>query len=817
MPLMRRFSVWFVGLGLAVASSCAGCIEKLAPGQVAAGVTRLSMRNAAYVSKLVLADTKCGFENDAVKRAALVQGQPGSQGAVTWKVTNCTIDFPESTVISTDCVGTTAAAQGKITVTGTKRIRGTITGDGETPVIPAGADAVHMELEATFDNFIIRKSSSKAALTNVSGTLNYVFEPRIALSRSLGLCAVSTLDFSFSDVHYGQAKVIVKDGDHVFPVDVDGSNVVAQVGKWQDQENSFSGDLTVWGTKVTLPPDGDHEGLDDEYTPKDYLDSISCDPDLVLPVSYTCPSLKEQLVHGASRLTVQQLGAIASLADADNRCGFSSSTVLANVTKQGSDGSAGSATFTIGSPCTISFPSKTKIGTDCNGQSQFAQGSLTVIGTKKLTGVLTGDVNQPVAPNGRDPAELNLTVTFADFTLSNSSGENTFVTSSGTLSGTIRPRVAVDVRSGICSNTTSIAQFSNVSWRDAKLVVNSSGFDFQVNIEQATLNAQSGTNGDKTNYLAGTAVSDGLPITIPPAGTDPVLDPSYDEAKFVKSFSCAPGFELAQSDLSCSLNQALAANIARLTVQAAGTVTSMVQNDTLCGFSALKVQTDPSNVTGDNGEMGSMRWDIQHCRVGQPGVLSLGTDCAGTRTYSGGTADVTGTRVITGLRDTSLVIFASIIPKSRDAMTITLASVPLTDFAAWTVPAQDTDPYAKLTIHSGTLSATVSPGLGERKSKPGTFDVGTPVATFTDVELRNAAVTLAVAGKAFNLLIPALRVSALNGSLNGKSNQLSGAVTMGDNSIITIAPTVLDPEFNQTAFDNGYSCTSDLMATIPPQ
>ncbi len=815
--MIRRLAFALFVLGIAAGSGCAGCVEKLAPGQVAAGVSRLTVRNAGYISKLVLADTKCGFANPAVKRAALVQGQPGETGAVTWTVKSCTITLPELTDLGKDCAGVSPLAQGTVTVSGTQRIRGTITGDPTTPVIPAGADAVRIELDATFDHFTIRKSDSKSALTNVSGALHFVLEPRIALSRSLGVCAVQTLDFSFSEVAYTNAAVIVADGDHVFPVDVPGSKLTAQSGKWLTEENSFSGDLTVWDTKVAIPIAGDPDGLDTSYTAQSYLDSIKCNPDLVLPVTYACPSLKTQLVHGASRLSIKTLGALASLVDSDVRCGFSSPQVLAATAISGTPGGPGSATFTLPAPCVISFSTKTEISKDCTGAKQFAQGTVTITGTKKLTGVLTGDTAQPVAPTTRDPAELKLTAQFSDFSLTNSAGENPFTVQNGTLNGTVLPRVAIDTRSDICSNTTSIAEFPSVTWQDAKLTIGSSGYDFEVKVSQGELVAQSGTKGDRTNYLAGTLVSDGVPVVIPPVGAAPLLDPGYDEAKFNESFSCAPGFKLAQSDQACSLDTALATNAARLTVQAAGAIVSMIQGDTDCGFSALKVKTAPVEATGETGQTGYLRWAIQHCRQGQAGTLPRPSDCSGTKSFISGTADVTAERVVTGERTKELVFFNSVIPRTRDAMVMTLTSVPLADFSAWTVPAADTDAYAKLVLHSGTLSAKVVPGLGERRSAPGTYDVGTPVATFTDVELVNATATFSVAGKSFLMTIPALKVSALNGSLHGVSNTLSGTVTLGAGRQVTLGPAALNPSFQQAEFDSSYACTADLLATIPVQ
>lgn len=798
-----------------VASSCGGCIERIAPVEVAAGVARLSIRQAGYLSNLVLKDTTCGFASPRVQRAALVQGQPGQQGAVTYRVTDCTITLTEPLAFAPDCLGAFGTLEGKVTVSGTQRILGTVTGSADTPVIPAGADALRIELDAKLDGLKLTKSDSKNAITMLSGALHFVIEPKLALHKALGVCAHPTLDLTFHEVRYENARVRVHQANgSSFEVDVPSSNLEAQAGRWGDQENSFSGTLRAWDTVVTLPVPGDPEGLDPSYTRDSYRDSLICEPTLAVPITYACPTLTEQLAHGAARLTVRQVGAIGSLIDADTRCGFSSQAVLAAASVRGTRGQEGSVTFTLPAPCTISFPTKTSLGKDCSGVEQFATGTLSIVGTKTLRGVLTGDQRQPVAPTIRDPAELVLTTTFQNFHLTSSSSTDALRVKDGTLQATVRPRVALDQRSSICSHTTSIATFPELKWSDASLEVTSSGFDFGIEVPSSTLTAQSGAGASSTNTLRGAMVVDGSPVTIPPAGADPVLDPSYTEASFVSSFSCAPGFQLATSDAMCSFDNVLATNIARLTVQTAGTVASLIQNDTSCGFSALGVKTSPASVTGENGQMGSITWNVSNCRLGlATGTLQLGTDCTGARSMLEGTASVSATRLVTGLRDSQYLIFNSIIPRARDAMTITLRDVALTNFASSTVAAGDTAPYARLIIHSGVLSGTVKPILGERRSTPGNFDVGTPVATFDSVELRNASVTLEVDGKSFDVVVPALTVSAQNGAFGGKTNHLEGSVTLS--RVVPVSATALDPSFEPRAFDASYACTADLLATIP--
>lgn len=326
------------------------------------------------------------------------------------------------------------------------------------------------------------------------------------------------------------------------------------------------------------------------------------------------------------------------------------------------------------------------------------------------------------------------------------------------------------------------------------------------------------SKGERTNYLAGTIIADGVPITIPPPGAAPVLDPTYDAAKFEQTFSCKPGYKAAPDDAACSLDKALATNTARLLLLAIGTTASQIQTDTNCGFSAFSVKTNPTLVTGNNGQQGTIQWDIQNCRIGQSsGVQMASTDCTAITTLIAGTANVSGRRIVKGERHSEFVIFDSIVPQTRDALSLDLMNTTLSEYSVYKVPAGTAEPYAKLVVHSGTLSGKVTPGLGERTSKPGVFDVGTPVATFTNVQLMNANATLTVAGKRFTLSIPNAQLQGLNGSLNGMSNFISGSVALGTGTTINLpAGTILDPDFTQAGFDATYSCTADLRSLIPP-
>ena len=78
------------------------------------------------------------------------------------------------------------------------------------------------------------------------------------------------------------------------------------------------------------------------------------------------------------------------------------------------------------------------------------------------------------------------------------------------------------------------------------------------------------------------------------------LDPNYDHDDALASFACTPNLVLPASDEDCNFDAVIAANAARLTIQAAGTLASMINADDACGFEdTLGVLLFPSEVVGD--------------------------------------------------------------------------------------------------------------------------------------------------------------------------------------------------------------------------
>lgn len=788
-------------------------VESCKSQDVGLGVARLTVRNAGAVTKLIDRDQRCGFASEAVLGSPKLEGATGTLGSATWTVSDCELRFDEPTTALSTCGGVETKVTGKVTVSGTRTVRGTLTGNPNSPIIPGEADAVRLTLEARFEDFAARRPDSESALTINSGTLAWIAEPRLAVSASKGVCSIATSNVSFTDVTWRDAMVFVESSGRRFDVDVAGSKFDAQVGRRDAQENFLAGELTVFDNAISFPLPGEEPALDPEYDAAAFFESWACIDDLQQPVEFVCPSLQEKVAQGAARLTANLYGRLADSFDEETTCGFASPAVLGRPVLTGTIGErGGTATWTMGG-CTKTFAMPTTVKTDCFGAQTLLTGTVTARGTKRVSGLLTGDPSQPIIPTSRDPGQAEMTFELSDLRLSDSVSTSALTVKRGSLSGRIATRTGLNTDLGACSIKTSVAEMTGLAWRDAELLLESDGNSFSLAVASSSLDAQSGSKNGRENYLAGTLMVNGTNVAIPTRGP-PVLDPNYDAARFEQSYACKPKLQLVTSEEECDFTRPLAVGAARLLVQSVGALGSLVNRDTQCGFDTTSVKLRPSQVVGDPGELGLMSWGINDCQLGNPAPTLIDQDCNGGRRMISGTATIDATRTVTGLRERRLLVIDSIIPRTRNAVTVSLGAVQLNQLAAWSLPQGVNAPTAKLTIHSGTLSAVVKPVLGERMSEQGTFDLATPVSAMTEISLTNARVTLSSGAKTFGFTIPSARLDAFNGTYLGSSNSLSGTLQVGD-KLVTLEPMALNPDFDQVTFDASYRCTDDLRAVIP--
>ncbi len=815
MRFKRVFAASLIGLS-AILGGCQ--CEKLFPDKVAMGVARLSVRNVGTAISLIANDAKCGFATpDTISRATF-SSAVGTSGTMTARIDNCTLDLGSSlALIATDCSGVETRAMGTVTVSGTQTIRGRITGNPKTPMVPAAADAVSFDLTMTFSNYEVRASNSKAGLRIDSGSAAVKAEPHLGVSASTGVCAVATTDLTVTSIQYSGAHLEVDPDSGFFPVDVPSSDFGAQAGRWNGRENDLTGKVTVWDHESAVPTSDDHDGLDPAYKRADFEAAIACTKDLAQPLSYQCADLDAILAENLARLTVATFGQLANYFDEDKVCGFASAAAQQAQTISGADVGLQGATVHIPltTPCVLTFDQPTVIKTSCNGVKTIVQGTVSGTGVKEVAGLNTGNAVTPIVPATRQPSNLTMQMDLTGLKISRSDMPVELQLKSGTLSGRANVVLGLDTSQHACAIKSSAAQLDDIKLVNADAAIVNDGSTFGMPSAGADLAAVNGRVGGQENALSGSVTLGSRNFPEGTASSPLKLDPNYDFARFQSDDACLPHFQATTSDTDCDLYPLLGGIAARLTVQTAGAIASLVNADKHCGFSdTLGVLLWPSSVVGNAGEMGSMTWNVTGCDVGSGAPAAYGTNCQQTESVASGSASTNATRTVLGLREKKYLLVDSIVPKDPKSVTISIDQAVLTEFSSYDLPANASSPPTAVTWHSGTLAGVVEPYTGENATNPGTYDIPTPLAAFHSLSATNADLTMVANGLTFRVLVNQASLTAQNGVFHGQGNSISGDITV-DGHAIHIDPGPLNPDYDQAKFDGSYACTADLVTVLP--
>lgn len=787
---------------------------------LAEGAARLTVQMFGAVASMVNANTSCGFSSDAVVNAATTTGELGvAGGSATFSITNpCRITVPAGTVLSTDCAGVQTVGGGTVVVTGTKTVRGVVSGELRDPIVPTGRDPAELRLNLTFEGFKVSTSDKNVALTGESGVLSGTLRPRVGKDTVTGACSIPTPVAQFEDLQWQNGTVLMDNEGLAFRLPLESSSLSAQNGTKDGVVNQLSGNVRILGESITVPLEGN--ALNPDYNDAAFMASFACTPNLVVPASDAECSLRPTLLDGAARLTVANFAAVLRAVDKDTSCGFSSPAVLGSFQPTGTLGErGGSVVWTISQPCTLDFPTWTTVSQDCNGVLTQVRGRVVVTGTKTVRGFLTGDRDEPAVPTSRDPAEITLRIAAEDFTSKDSNRTDALRWASGSITGTVRPRLAQDTERGACSISTPVVEFDGLKYTDARVYVQAGAKSFRMLVSDSLLAAQNGTKGNRSNYLRGTFTADGEALLVPLDQTQPVLNPTFNQAAFDASYACTPHMRIPASESECSFTRTLAEGVGRLLIQTAGTLATMVNHDGSCGFENLIVQATPDEVQGDAGEMGLIRWEIPDCDMGWSSPHAFERDCNDGTLYVDGYCTLDAGRTVRGLRESLALVLDSIVPVTRQAVELRLNDLRFEDFSAYHAD-KDGDVEGRLVIQGAQMSSVVKPVLGERADEAGTFDVPLPVAFGTSqvvVTLDSLTGYLESDGKRFNIRLGPTMVDGFNGTYQGRSNELLGHVTV-DGERVDFAPRIaLNPHFEPADFQAGYICSEDLAGPIPAQ
>lgn len=801
------------GLAQPVNYTCDGFLAPI----LAQNAARLSVRMLGRITHLLEQDAACGFSSPEVQANAQITGEVGGFGTATLRAESCEIDLPEETVIREDCLGTQTFARGRVIVSGTKSITGRLTGDPVTPAVPM-SDApaeIHIEVEA-FDDFLVKEAG--AGLLLRSGKMSGKIVPRTAQDASLsGACAYVTSISRLEDISYDtdtDAQVI-SEGTGSFDIRLGDTRLQALSGTWGPDENLLDGYISVDGERWDLPADPADDGLDPTYDRSKFDETWICGT-IAEPVSHQC-EFTAPLAQGASQLTIQMAGTLAKLLDADETCGFSSPGV--NLTLEGETGRRGGvATYSVDQPCRLDFGAKTEVSRDCNGKATYASGVVELTGTKVIEGILTGDPTTPVVPTSYLPAEIRFTARMEGFGVWSDPEAEKLFANRGRLTGVLAPKTGIDVTTGACSLSTPVAQMSEVTWQGANVTLEKDGLSFDLRLERSDLFAQNGDGEQYTNHLSGTLDMDGARWDIPVDG-NPALDPAYDQAAFDSSYACTDGLRPVSAPTECDLYQLLGENAARLIALTAGRVASEINADDECGFEDFWVKTDPDRVEGDTGDPGLLEWNIGDCdlrRGGSAASQPVATDCNGRESFWQGSLRVDARRTVTGIRRDEYWIFDSIEPDDPTSVVIDLQQVGMTGFQLWEDDPGVPSPLRGLRVDGGLLSGTVAPITAERADDEGVFDVSTPVAHMTNLNLSGAPMDILSGQRTFVVFVEESDIEAFNGSYRGlgMQNVLRGHVVI--DGVRVDFDTQLVEDYSQAEFDSTYVCSRDVAAPIPP-
>lgn len=785
---------------------------------VASGATRLAVQNFGMVASLLESDTNCGFSSKEVLESVVTDSPPGTEGTATVTVTDCTMNFPENTVITTDCDGNRTFASGTVTVSGTKALSGRLTGGIETPAIPLTDSPVTITLDAIrFENFRIQSESRVEFMTNQSGSLSGSLQIRTAVGADTGACSVPTSMVRMNDLSFADAEILVNSPSGTFQSTINASNIRAVNGTWENDSNFVGGSITLDDTEYTIADLPDGTALNSSFDQALFDASWQCGDELRLPVSFEC-DFEPTLAQGAAQLSVSLFGQVVSALEADTACGFSSPAVMEAAVVEGELGRrGGSATFTV-EDCTLDFGAGVLGEADCNGNATELRGRVTVSGTKTLAGIVSGDPGEPIVPEDWEPASFDLVASFDNFSERSASREQYLTARSGTLAGKLTPRTGLDTNLDVCSIPTTAVAVRDLQWTDGDAAIFASGTIIDIAISSADLTAQNGKGALGENRLDGTIQLGERTFDIPVDPENPGLDPNYDADAFVSSFACKENFALPASVEECNFEKTIAEGAARLIIQTMGEVAGRTNADADCGFSnTLGVRANPLEVVGEPGEQGSMLFGIEGCELTGEGLdTPSDVDCVGKETFTRGSFSSSGTLLVTGLRESIIFGIDSIAPDVRESVTLTIDSAEiLEEFQSFGVGPNGEEDLGYLTVHSGNFSGVVKPIMGYSVAEE-RYVAPTPVAELIGINLAGADVTLQSQGKTFRFTVDSSSLNAFNGSFGGRSNEINGTITIDGDAYI-MGEQSLVPDFSQADFDAAYACETedDLREIIP--
>jgi hypothetical protein len=511
----------------------------------------------------------------------------------------------------------------------------------------------------------------------------------------------------------------------------------------------------------------------------------------------------EQVGVNLARLTVRNVGQVTQLISSDTNCGFESPAVMADVTIDGEIGDVGTGTWTV-YQCEISHPAKTVISTNCDGDDTSVEGKVVVTAVKTVQGIISGNPENPIIPITPDAATLEILAEFENHSVLDSSSEASLKVFSGSAYYFAEPHLAVSQSNGVCSVATSDITIRDVIWQNALVEIDSGTSRFDVEVPRSNFTAQVGEWDGEENTLEGTITVWDTKVDVPGDDVFQGLDPDYKRADFERGFMCKDDLASPLSYECPDLTPRFAQGIAQLSILTFGKLTSIVEENADCGFSAPAIMDNPT-LTGELGYSGGQaRYEISEpCRIEFTETTKVDEDCLGVEAFATGVIEVTGSKVVKGFRSGDPE--TPIVPATWDPASINL-NITFHGFAI-----TESDHSNQFFFESGSISGTTIPRTAIDQ-ETGACSIATPIAKLDNVSIVNATGLLYSDGNQFRLTDVNSNVQAINGPRDGLENQLMGEVTIDGTSLpipVEGEPN-LDPDYSREKFDAEYACTANM-------
>lgn len=789
------------------------CVDDSDLDRKTADLTRLLISNSSLLLYGIMSNETCGFKSPEVSEGYVLAGEDGSLGTATYLVQNCAIDFDTESAVLEDCEGQKTTLHGQVTVTATITVMGTITGDRKVPIIPRRKDSIRVHVgQAELKDFKAQISGKAAALIMKEGSLSYDAILYGAVNEDTGLCTSPTDDITIENLSVDRINVKIEsdEGDsYAFLVS---SALDAQIGQGALGENNYTGRIRILGLEVDIPPKGE-EKLDPDYERSSFESRFLCKEKYSLPLDYNCDGGGEsdlQVALGAARSSVQLMATIAELIEKDEVCGFSSNNAKYATRITGDVGEVGVATTRI-DRCVLEVPLGTTALEECDGSRTTVAGRAVITAVKSVSGIVTGEINQPIAPVTDSPAVFHFEEIALDklsimseqsssmaTELESDSSTTSAQFNTGLMSGRVRSRFTQSrqVRE-LCGFQTPIAEIE-VAIEDTQLsLMNSAGERLSVKIEDTELVAVNGSWNGQVNTLTGTITVGELSFSFPRDSGEGLI-PNYDQQEFDEQWQCNEDI-IRPLSFACDPTSRVIDTVTRLTPLALATVVRLLEENIECGFESPDSR-DQAIYRGEISKEGIAETEVKSCKLEFPIPTVVHTDCNGLQTIVSGSVVASGEREITGF----LTGHSSepVVPTKLEAINYDL-SLSFTDFHLRT----SDESIPVLQIPDGDVTYKMSSRLAYDR-RTGACSLPTPMARFEDIRFTDALVSIESDGSLLGVQIQ----SSDFGADTSTTNTIDGTVQSGDRIYqIPSDGGNLRPEFNVEEYRSSYKCDPNLV------